>query len=187
MLPLQGVPVARRRRLLGLQITERRPVVDDPGKLLQGNPSYAVLLDFKVAMPTDQRKKVVPDRERTVVVGCYQFQAHVIVIAVHVPTVRQAAGDDILDFFHWKRPSLFKPRLYPDIADPRRPAPDDGHGSPCVEAACTDWSALPDWQQWRCPDSIAPGYRPPRPEQTRDADGRQPAATAGRNTTSSAP
>src|SRR4051812_43969304 len=99
MLPLQGVPVARRRRLLGLQIIERRPVVDDPGRLLQSNPSHAASLDFKAAMLTNQRKKVVPDRERTVVVGCYQFQAHVIVTAVHVPTAKRAAGDGILGLF----------------------------------------------------------------------------------------
>jgi len=44
-------------------------VVDDPGRLLQSNQSHAVSLDFKVAMLTNQRKKVVSDCERTVVVG----------------------------------------------------------------------------------------------------------------------
>src|SRR4051794_34605549 len=114
MLPLQGVPVARRRRLLGLQIIERRPVVDDPGRLLQGDPSYAVSLDFKAAMLTNQRKKVVSDRERTVVVGCYQFQAHVMVPAVHAPTVRRAVSDSILGLFPKKGPSLFNP-LHPGL------------------------------------------------------------------------
>jgi hypothetical protein len=116
MLPFQGVPVARRRRLLGLQIIERRPVVDDPGRLLQSNPSHAASLDFKAAMLTNQRKKVVPDRERTVVVGCYQFQAHVIVTAVHVPTAKRAADDGILGLFPRKWPSLFKPACILDIS-----------------------------------------------------------------------
>jgi hypothetical protein len=102
VLPFQGMPVTWRRRLLGLQLIERRPVVDGPGRLLQGNPSYAVSLDLKAAMLTNQRKKMVADGKRAVIVGCYEFQRHVIVTTVHVPTVSQGSSHHILERFPWK-------------------------------------------------------------------------------------
>ena len=43
---------------------------------------YEASLNFDSAAVTNQRKKVVADRERTVIVGRHKFQAHVIVTEV---------------------------------------------------------------------------------------------------------
>jgi hypothetical protein len=49
MLPFHGMPVARRRCFPGLQVIEGRPVMDEPGSLLQGDQSHEVTLDFETA------------------------------------------------------------------------------------------------------------------------------------------
>jgi hypothetical protein len=61
--------------------------MDHPPILLQSDQSE-VSLDFDPAALTDQQKKVVPDRERAIIVGCYEFQAHVIVTEVRSPIIR---------------------------------------------------------------------------------------------------
>jgi hypothetical protein len=82
MLPFHGVPIARRGRLSWLQFIERRPVMNDPGSLLPGHHSYEATLNFEFAVPTNQQKKVVSNRKRTVVVGRYKSRAHVTVTDV---------------------------------------------------------------------------------------------------------
>src|SRR4051794_36784629 len=82
MLPFHGVPVARRGCLSWLQLIERRPVMDDPGSLLPGHHSHEATLNFELAVLTNQQKKVVSDRKRTVVVGRYKSQDHVTVTEV---------------------------------------------------------------------------------------------------------
>src|SRR6516225_5696752 len=79
MLPFHGVPVARRGCLSGLQFIERRPVIDDPGSLLPGHHSHEATLNFELALLTNQQKKVVSNRKRTVVVGSYKSQVHLTV------------------------------------------------------------------------------------------------------------
>jgi hypothetical protein len=84
MLPFHGVPVARRGCLSWLQFIERRPVMDDPGNLLPGHYSHEATLNFKLAVLTNQRKKVGSNRKHTVVVGRYKFRAHVTVTEVPI-------------------------------------------------------------------------------------------------------
>jgi hypothetical protein len=82
MLPFHGVPVARRGCLSWVQFIERRPVMDDPGSLRPGHHSHEATLNFELAALTNQQKKVVSNREHTVVVGRYKSQTHVTVTEV---------------------------------------------------------------------------------------------------------
>jgi hypothetical protein len=112
VLPFQRPPVARLRCLAGLQVIEGCPVTDHPGSLLQSDQSHEVSLDFDLAALTDQRKKVVADREWAIVVGFDEFQAHVIVTEVHSPIVRQGsrspACDSIIGQFSRNKVITFK-------------------------------------------------------------------------------
>ena len=65
--------------------------MDDPGSLLKSDQSHEISLDFNPAALTDQQKKVVADRERAILVGRYEFQAHMIVTEVHSPIVKQGS------------------------------------------------------------------------------------------------
>jgi hypothetical protein len=51
--------------------------MDDPGSLLPGHHSHEATLNFELAVLTNQQKKAVSDRKRTVVVGRYKSQDHV--------------------------------------------------------------------------------------------------------------
>jgi hypothetical protein len=82
MLPFHGVPVARRGCLSWVQFIERRPVMDDPGSPLPGHHTHGATLNFKLAVLMNQQKKVVSNREHTVVVGRYKSQTHVTVTEV---------------------------------------------------------------------------------------------------------
>ena len=64
-------------------------MMDDPGELIQNDQSHKVTLDLDRTALTNQQKQVVTDRERAAFVGCYEFQAHVIITEVLFPTVRQ--------------------------------------------------------------------------------------------------
>jgi hypothetical protein len=63
-------------------------MMDDPGSLIQDDQSHKVSLDLDLTALTNQQKKVVTDRERAIFVGCYEFQAHMIVTEVLFPMVK---------------------------------------------------------------------------------------------------
>jgi hypothetical protein len=71
--------------------------MDHPPILLQSDQSHEVSLDFDPTALTDQQKKVVPDRERAIIVGRYEFQAHVIVTEVRSPIIRQGSRSPACD------------------------------------------------------------------------------------------
>jgi hypothetical protein len=56
--------------------------MDNPGSLFPGHHSHGATLNFEFAVVMNQQKKVVSDRKRTVVVGRYKSQDHVLVTEV---------------------------------------------------------------------------------------------------------
>ena len=53
--------------------------MDDPGGLLPGHQSHEATLNFELAFVTNQSKKVVSNRKRTIFVRRCKSQAHVTV------------------------------------------------------------------------------------------------------------
>lgn len=77
MLPVKRVPVAGRGRFPRHQVTERRPMVDDPIAGLQDDQAHGSTLVFQYTALADQREQVIANRQRAVVARRCKPQADV--------------------------------------------------------------------------------------------------------------